>query len=83
MVFDEDLHGNHHIPLYFLRKLYVEFTMGKDVNYFDILEFQGVGGGMPQHREHAQVDPNLVCPSLFHQNPPWLYPLACSLIVET
>ena len=32
MVFDEDPHGNKDIPLYFLRKLYVEFILGKNVN---------------------------------------------------
>ena len=46
MVFDENLHGNCHIPLYFLRRLYARFILGKHVNYFDILEFQGVGGEM-------------------------------------
>ena len=39
MVFDEDPYGNKDIPLYFLRKLYAEFILGKHVNYFDILEF--------------------------------------------
>ena len=39
MVFNENLHGNNHILLYFLRNLYVEFILGKHVNYFDILEF--------------------------------------------
>ena len=53
MVFDEDLHGNHHIPLYFLRNLYLEFILGNHVNYLDILEFLGVGGRMPQHKEYA------------------------------
>ena len=53
MVFDENLHGNCHILLYFLRKLYVEFILGKHVNYFDILEFLGVVGRMPQHKEYA------------------------------
>ena len=62
MVFDEDPHGNRDIPLYFLRKLYAEFILGKHVNYFDILEFQGVGRGMPQNKEHARVDPNCVHP---------------------
>ena len=46
MVFDEDLHGNCHMPLYFLKNLYDEFILGKHVNY-DIFEFQGVEGGMP------------------------------------
>ena len=43
MVFDEDPHGNTNMPLYFLKKIYVEFILGKHVNYFDILEFQGIG----------------------------------------
>ena len=62
MVFDEDPHGNRDIPLYFQRKLYAEFILGKQVNYFDILEFQGIGRGMPQNREHAMDDPNRVRP---------------------
>ena len=71
MVFDEDPHGNRDIPFYFLRKLYTEFILGKHVNYFDILDFQGVGHGMPQDREGARTDPNCVpCPPLHtHQNP--------------
>ena len=28
--------------------------MGKHVNYFDMLGFQGVGRGMPQHRSNAR-----------------------------
>ena len=32
MVFDEDLHGNYHMSLYFLRKLHVELILGKRVN---------------------------------------------------
>ena len=47
MVFNEDLCGNHHISLHFLRKLYAKFILGKHVNYFDILEFQGVRGRKP------------------------------------
>ena len=39
MIFDEDPHGNKDLPLYFLRKSYAEFILGKHVNYFDILEF--------------------------------------------
>ena len=60
MVFDEDPHGNKDIPFYFLRKLYVEFILGKQVNYFDILEFQGIGHGIPQDRKGARTDPNCV-----------------------
>ena len=47
MVFNEDPHGNRDIPLYFLRKLYIESILEKHVNYLEILEFQGVGRGMP------------------------------------
>ena len=60
MVFDEDPHGNGDISFYFLRKLYVKFILGKHVNYFDILEFQGVGHGIPQDRKGAKTDPNCV-----------------------
>ena len=56
MVFDEDPHGNKDMPFYFLRKLYAEFILGKHVNYFDILGFQGVSHGMPQDREGARID---------------------------
>ena len=47
MVFDEDPHVNRYISFYFLRKLYAKFILGKHVNYFDILDFQGVGHGIP------------------------------------
>ena len=83
MVFDEDLHGNYHMPLYFLRKLYYKFILGKHVNYFDILEFLCVGGRMPQDREHARTNPNQVHPPPRPQNPPWLYPLANSFLAKT
>ena len=39
MVFDISTHNNMEVPLYFLRKLYAEFVMGKHVNYFDMLGF--------------------------------------------
>ena len=54
MVFDIPPHNNMEVPLYFLQKLYAEFVMGKHLNYFDMLGFQGVGRGMPQHRPHAR-----------------------------
>ena len=60
MVFDEDPHGNRDIPLYFLMKLYVEFILGKHGHYFDILEFQGVGHGMPQYKQGERTNPNHV-----------------------
>ena len=63
MVFDQDPHGNRDIPFYFLRKLYAECILGKNVKYFDILEFQGVGHGMLQDREGDRTNPNHVpCP---------------------
>ena len=61
IVFDEDPHGNRDMPLYFLRKLHVDFILGKYVNYFDITEFQGIQWGMHQNREHAKADPHCVC----------------------
>jgi hypothetical protein len=33
------------VPLYFLKKLWVEFVLGLHVNYFDIGEFQMIGHG--------------------------------------
>ena len=55
MVFDSPPHNNREMPLYFLRKLYAEFVLHKHVNYFSYLEFQGIGGGMPQNRPNARV----------------------------
>ena len=83
MAFDEDPHGNRDIPFYFLRKLYAEFILGKHVNYFDLLGFQGVGHGMPQDREWARTDPNHVpCPP-HTPKPPWLYPPRGPVIEDT
>ena len=83
MVFDEDPHGNRDIPFYFLRKLYAEFILGKHVNYFDILEFQGVGHGIAHDREGARTDPNHVpCPPRTPK-PPRLYPPAGPMIEIT
>ena len=42
MVFDEYPHGNRDIPFYFLRNLYVEFILGKHVNYFDGLSYKDI-----------------------------------------
>ena len=84
MVFDEDPHGKRDIPLYFLRKLYAEFILGKHVNYFDILEFHGVGRGMPQNREHARVDHNRVHPPSHPRNPPpHVYPASSRVFDKT
>ena len=64
MVFDLPPHNNREMPLYFLRKLYAEFVLHKHVNYFSHLEFQGIGGGMPQNRPNARVqDPNRPIPA--------------------
>ena len=80
MVFDEDPHGNRDIPCYFLRKLYAEFILGKHVNYFDILEFEGVGHGMPQDREGARIDLKCVPHT---PKPPQVYPPADPMIDDT
>ena len=55
MVFDIPTHNNKEIPLYFLWKMYAEFVLGKHVNYFDILQFQGIGGGIPQNQPNARI----------------------------
>ena len=73
MVFDEDPHGNREIPFYFLRKLYAEFILGKHVNYFDILDFQAVGHGMPQNKEGDRTDPNHVTGPPLTRKPTWVY----------
>ena len=83
MVFDEDPQGNMDIPFNFLRNLYVEFILGKHVNYFNILDFQGVGHGMPQDREGARTDPNCVPHPPHTPKPPRLYPPAGLVIDET
>ena len=65
MVFDIPPHNNREVPLYFLQKLYPEFVMGKHVNYFNMLGFQGVGRGIPQHRPHARnndANPQILAP---------------------
>ena len=64
MVFDSPPHNNREMPLYFLQKLYAEFVLHKHVNYFSYLDFQGIGGGMPQNRPNARVqDPNHPIPA--------------------
>ena len=49
MAFNIPPHDNGEVALYFLQKLCVEFVMGKHVNYFDMLGFQGIGRGIPQN----------------------------------
>jgi hypothetical protein len=51
-VFDETLCNNKKVPLYFLRKLWVELVLGQHVNYFDIGELQGLGHVSTQDREN-------------------------------
>jgi hypothetical protein len=59
MVFDKPSCNNKEVPLYFIRKLWDEFIMGKHVNYFDIGDFHGVGIGSTKDKEHARSDPML------------------------
>ena len=48
MVFDEIPYNKKEVPLYFLRKLWVEIILGHHVNYFDISEFHVVCHGSSQ-----------------------------------
>ena len=82
MVFDEDPHGNRDIPFYFFRKLSTEFILGKHVNYFNILDFQGMGHGMPQDREGARTDPNHVPHRPCTPKPPQVYLLVGAMIED-
>jgi hypothetical protein len=50
IVFDIPPCNNCEVPQYFLRKIYCEFILNKILNYFDIREFQGRGGGLTQDR---------------------------------
>ena len=83
MVFDEYPHGNRDIPFYLLRKLYAKFILGKHVNYFNILYFQGVGHRIPQDMEEARTDPkHVTCPP-HTPKPPRLCPPAGPVIDDT
>ena len=53
------------------------------MNYFDILEFQGVGHGMPQDSEEANIDPNHVTRPLQTPKTPLVYPHMGPLIDDT
>ena len=53
------------------------------MNYFDILEFQDVGHGMPQDSEESRTDPNRVTRPLRTPNPPLVYPPAGPVIDDT
>ena len=55
MVFDMPPNNNREIPLYFLQNMYAEFVFGEHVNYFDILQFQGIGGGIPQNPPNSRI----------------------------
>ena len=59
MVFDKHPYNNREMPLYFMRKLWAKFILGKHVNYFDIGDFQGVGRGSTQDRDHSKRGPML------------------------
>ena len=57
MVLDKSPWNNVEVPQYFLRKLWVEFMLGFHVNYFDIIEFQGVDFGSAQDQPHTHWNP--------------------------
>jgi hypothetical protein len=48
IVFYKPPYNNTKMLLYFLRKLWAEFILGKHVNYFGIEDFLGVGLGSAQ-----------------------------------
>ena len=81
MVFDKDPHGNRDIPLYFLRNLYAEFIWGNMITI--LLEFQGVGHGIPQDREGARTDPNHGPSHPHTPKPPRAYPPTGPMIDDT
>jgi hypothetical protein len=57
MVFDKPPCNNREVPLYFMRKLWAKFIMGKNVNYFDIGKFHGVGLGSVNDQDHVGGTP--------------------------
>ena len=58
--------------------------MGKHVNYFDMLGFQGVGGGMTQNRPNARNrDSNQQIPSPHSQLPKPDIPPAHDMVTQT
>ena len=63
--------------------MYAEFILGKHVNYFDILEFQGVVHGIPQDREGARTDPNHVPRPPHTPKLPWVYSPSGPMIDDT
>ena len=57
MVFDKRPCNIREVPLYFIRKLLVEFVLGVHVNYFDITKFQGDGIGSSQDQPTYRRNP--------------------------
>ena len=60
MEFDAPPYNNHEVPMYFLKKLYYEFFLVEILNYFDMLDSQGRGGGSSFERLGKCCDPNVV-----------------------
>jgi hypothetical protein len=83
MVFDKPLCNNREIPLYFLRKLWDEFILGKHVNCFDIGDFQGVGLAFSLDREHVRCDCVLgPCPPRKRPDPPTQHTLVAEILQQ-
>jgi hypothetical protein len=83
MVFDKPPCNNKEIPLYFLRKLWDEFILGKHVNYFDVGDSQGVGLGFSLDREHARCDHVLgPCPPRKRPDPPTQHTLVAEILQQ-
>ena len=84
MVFDIPPHNNREVSLYFLWRLYAEFMMGKHVNYFDTLGFQGIGREIPQNWPNARhKDPNQLIPPPHLQLPMLDIPPAHDMVTQT
>ena len=84
MVFDEDPLGNRDMLLYFLKKLYAEFILGKHVNYFYIIEFQSIGWFISQDIENDREDfcHVFLPPCPWNTLPPRLFPTTPSMFDE-
>ena len=50
MVFNKPPHSNLEVPIYLLKKLYVEFIKGLKVNYLKMKSNMGIGGRALQDR---------------------------------
>ena len=84
MDFDIPPHNNREVSLYFLQKIYAEFVMGKHVNYFDMLGFQGAVQGMPQTRPNARNrDANIQIPPPRAQLPRSNIPPTHDMVTQT